>query len=390
MNMSLDIAWKSLNKKNEELCGDTVEIIKTEDSDILILSDGMGSGVKANILSTLTTKIMGTMLKNGATIEECVTTIAKTLPVCQTRQVAYSTFSILQIYKNGQASLIEYDNPGGILIREGHHKDVPFLVREIEGKIMREYHFNVCYGDYYILMSDGVIHAGVGKQSGFGWPYAEVVRYAERYCSSGVSSFRLMSMISNRCNVLYGGEPGDDTTIITIKVTEPKTVNLFTGPPVSKEDDKKLMGEFLRIPGRRIVCGGTSANIAARYLNKPLKASLVYHDPDIPPTAEIEGIDLVTEGVLTLNRTVQMLNGYNAGKVDEPFFNRLYGLDGAAQLGKILVEECTHLNLFVGKATNETYQAAALPFDLSIRQRLVEQLVSECKKMGKTVTVKYY
>ena len=179
MNMSLDIAWKSLNKKKEELCGDTVEIIKTEDSDILLLSDGMGSGVKANILSTLTTKIMGTMLKNGASIEECVTTIARTLPVCQTRHVAYSTFSVLQIYRDGKALLLEYDNPGGILIRGGHHRDVPFLVREIEGKIIREYHFNVCYGDYYVMMSDGVIHAGVGKKSGFGWPRAEVVRYVE-------------------------------------------------------------------------------------------------------------------------------------------------------------------------------------------------------------------
>lgn len=390
MNMSLDIAWKSLNKKKEELCGDTVEIIKTEDSDILLLSDGMGSGVKANILSTLTTKIMGTMLKNGATIEECVTTIAKTLPVCQTRQVAYSTFSILQIYKDGKASLIEYDNPGGILIRDGRHKDVPFIVRELEGKIIREYHFNVCYGDYYILMSDGVIHAGVGKNKGFGWPRGEVVRYAERYCSSGVSSSRLMSMISNRCNVLYGGEPGDDTTVITIKVTEPKTVNLFTGPPVNKEDDERLMQAFMETPGRKIICGGTSATIGARYLNKPLKASLTYYDPDIPPTAELEGIDMVTEGVLTLNRTVQMLSGYNSGKVDEPFFNRLYGKDGAAQLGKVLVEECTQLNLFVGRALNETYQAASLPFDLSIRQRLVEQLIKECEKMGKRVTIKYY
>lgn len=390
MNMSLDIAWKSLNKKKEELCGDTVEIIKTEDSDILLLSDGMGSGVKANILATLTTKIMGTMLKNGASIEECVTTIAKTLPVCKKRQVAYSTFSILQIYKNGEASLIEYDNPGGILIRDGRHKDVPFTVREIEGKIIREYHFNVCFGDYYILMSDGVVHAGVGKTCRFGWPRSEVVRYAERYCSYGISSSRLMSILSNRCNMLYDGEPGDDTTVITIKVTEQKTVNLFTGPPVKKSDDRRAMEEFFQTSGFKIVCGGTSANIASRYLKKPIKTSLVYYDPDIPPTAEIEGIDLVTEGVLTLNRTVQILNDYNGGTVDECFFRRLYGGDGAAQIGKILIEDCTHLNLFVGRAINETYQAANLPFDLSIRQRLTEQLVNECKKMGKTVVVKYY
>ena len=116
----------------------------------------------------------------------------------------------------------------------------------------------------------------------------------------------------------------------------------------------------------------------------------MYYDPDIPPTAEIEGMDLVTEGVLTLNRTVQMLAAYNLGKVDEAFFKQLYGMDGAARLCKILIEECTHLNLFVGRAINETYQAAALPFDLSIRQRLVEQLVNECRKMGKTVSIKYY
>lgn len=390
MNKSLNIAWKSLNMANEELCGDTVEIIRTEDSDILVLSDGMGSGVKANILSTMTTKIMGTMLKNGASIEECVTTVAKTLPVCQTRQVAYSTFSVLQVYKNGEALLLEYDNPGGILIRDGLHKNVPFTVREMEGKIIREYHFNVRYGDYYIMMSDGVIHAGVGNRSGFGWARSEVVSYIEVLCKENISSSRLMSKISNHCYALYDGKPGDDTTVIVIKVTEPKTVNLFTGPPLAKAEDERAMKEFMAAPGSKIVCGGTSAHIVARYLNRPIRTSLEYFDPDIPPTAQIEGIELVTEGVLTLNRTVQILHSYNEGETDEDFFSMLYSMDGAARLGKILIEECTCLNLFIGKAINETYQAANLPFDLSIRQRLVEQLVSECQKMGKTVTVKYY
>lgn len=388
MNMSLDIAWKSLNKKKEELCGDTVEIIKTEDSDILLLSDGMGSGVKANILSTLTTKIMGTMLKNGASIEECVTTIARTLPVCQTRHVAYSTFSVLQIYRDGKALLLEYDNPGGILIRGGRHRDVPFSVREIEGKIIREYHFNVCYGDYYVMMSDGVIHAGVGKKSGFGWPRAEVVRYVEDVCASNISSSRLMSMISNRCNMLYDGEPGDDTTVITIKVTRPKTVNLFTGPPVNKEDDVRAVKEFMARPGRKIVCGGTSSNIVARYLNKPIKASLDYFDPDIPPIAHIKGIDLTTEGVITMTQVLKYAQNYLTDNVC--YYDWSTKKDGASQIARMLFEEATDINFLVGRAMNPAHQNPGLPINFSLKMRIVEEL-SEClKKMGKKIKVSYF
>ncbi|MDU4975201.1 MAG: serine/threonine-protein phosphatase, partial [Hungatella hathewayi] len=111
MGVTVDVAYKSLNKFNEVLCGDKVELLQTEDSNIMILADGMGSGVKANILATLTSKILGTMFLNGATLEECVETIVETLPVCQVRQVAYSTFSILQVFHNGDAYLVEFDNP---------------------------------------------------------------------------------------------------------------------------------------------------------------------------------------------------------------------------------------------------------------------------------------
>ena len=166
MNVSLDVCSKSLNKREEELCGDTVEIVKTADADIIILSDGMGSGVKANILSTLTTRILGTMLKNGETIEDCVETIAMTLPICKVRQVAYSTFAILQIFRDGRAYLVEYDTPACIVIRDGQKLDIEHTERELSGKIIREYRFNIQEDDYFVMMSDGVTHAGVGEDDG--------------------------------------------------------------------------------------------------------------------------------------------------------------------------------------------------------------------------------
>ena len=163
MGITVDVAYKSLNKFTEILCGDKVEMLETEDSNILILADGMGSGVKANILATLTSKILGTMFLNGATLEECVDTIVQTLPVCQVRQVAYSTFSILQVFHNGDAYLVEFDNPGCIFIRDGVLQEIPREIREVEGKKINEFRFKVKKGDALILMSDGTIHAGVGE-----------------------------------------------------------------------------------------------------------------------------------------------------------------------------------------------------------------------------------
>ena len=139
MGVSIDVAWKSLNKHQEELCGDKVEVLKTDDSDIVILADGMGSGVKANILATLTSKILGTMLHEGAALESCVETVARTLPICKVRKVAYATFSILQIFHSGEAYLVEFDNPSCVFIRDAKLINYPYETREIEGKKIHEY-----------------------------------------------------------------------------------------------------------------------------------------------------------------------------------------------------------------------------------------------------------
>ena len=197
MEVSVETCWKSLNKIHEELCGDKVEILKTEDSDVVILADGMGSGVKANILATLTSKILRTMFQKGAPIEQGVETIARTLPICQVRQVAYSTFSILQIFHNGEAYLVEYDNPGCIFVRDGKLMDIPYTVREIEGKKIREYRFQVKLKDCFVLMSDGVIYAGVGELLNFGWTWESMADYTVKCTRDTLSAKRLAAMLAD-------------------------------------------------------------------------------------------------------------------------------------------------------------------------------------------------
>lgn len=390
MNVSVDVSWKSLFKHHEELCGDKVEILKTEDSDICILADGMGSGVKANILATLTSKILGTMFLNGAPIEDAVETIAKTLPVCKVREVAYSTFSILQIFHSGEAYLVEFDNPSCVFIRDKKIVDYPYTKRMIEGKEIHEYRFQVKLNDCFILMSDGVIYAGVGELLNFGWTWESMAEYSLKCTQTTLSAPRLAVMLSQACDDLYAQKPGDDTTVAVVRVIDRKVVNIFTGPPKSKEDDQRLMKEFLSGDSKKVVCGGTSANIAARVLGKEIKTELSYTDSKVPPIATIEGLDLVTEGVLTLSRTLAMLKQYESDEVDVDFFEELDAQNGGAMLAKLLIEECTELNLFVGKAMNIAHQNPNLPFDLSIRMNLVEQMKDVMQKLGKQVRVKYF
>lgn len=391
MGVSIDVAWKSLNKHQEELCGDKVEVLKTDDSDIVILADGMGSGVKANILATLTSKILGTMLHEGAALESCVETVARTLPICKVRKVAYATFSILQIFHSGEAYLVEFDNPSCVFIRDGKIINYPYETREIEGKKIHEYRFTVKKNDCFVLMSDGVIYAGAGAILDLeGWTWDAMAEYTLKCTKQTLSASRLAVMLSQACSELYEEKPGDDTTVAVARVIERRIVNIFTGPPAKKEDDERLIHDFMHTEGKKVVAGGTSANIAARVLGKEIVTKADTSSPDVPPMASIDGIDLVTEGVITLGKSLKLLKKYVRDEFDTEFFDELDADNGASRLAKLLIEECTELNLFVGTAVNAAHKETALNFDLSMRQNLVEQLVRTAEEMGKTVKVMYY
>ena len=389
MKVSIEVSWKSLNKYGEELCGDNVEILKTPDSDIVILADGMGSGVKANILATLTSKILGTMFLKGEPIDEAVETLASTLPVCKVRGVSYSTFSILQIFHNGDAYLVEYDNPGCIFVRNRRLMDIPSEERMIGGKKIKEYRFKAQVDDCFVLMSDGTIYAGVGELLNFGWTWESMADYTLKCVKETRSAARLAALLSKACDDLYQQRPGDDTTVAVTRIIPRKEVAIFTGPPEKKEDDARLMKAFMKTEGKKVVCGGTTSQIAARYLNEKIKNN-ADGTKEVPPTASIRGIDLVTEGVLTMSHTLKLLNTFNSDEVDVDFFEALDADNGAAALARVLIEDCTDVLFFVGRATNqENYDTAGL-FDISVRKNLVEQFKDVLESMGKNVTVQYY
>lgn len=384
-NYYIDIATHSLNKYKEELCGDKVEIFKTSDRTIIVLADGLGSGIKANILATLTTKIAGTMLKKGESIKETIDTIMKTLPVCKIRKIAYSTFGIIEIDKYNNCTIIEYDNPPIFYIRNGKIINLNKNVVMYDNKKVKFSKTVLLESDALILVSDGVIHAGVGHVLNYGWEWEHVAEYLEKQHVK--TAEELNRRLIETCNTLYEGSPGDDTTSVTIKVRTPEIIEVFTGPPENPKDDEYLVRKLMEGKGKKIVCGGTAAKIVARELDKEVKTSFDYIDLDVPPIATIDGIDLVTEGVLTLKKTIDKLEEYKVYKIKEKEISAKK--DGASLLANMFLNECTHVNFLVGKAINPAHQNPDFPIEMSIKLNIVDQLISVLESIGKIVTINY-
>ncbi|MBQ8397247.1 MAG: SpoIIE family protein phosphatase [Clostridia bacterium] len=388
-DLCADIGYKSINHYGEELCGDHVDIIEdSENSTVIVLADGLGSGVKASILSTLTSKIISTMMAAGLPIEECVSTIAATLPVCSVRGVAYSTFTIIHLLDNETATIIQYDNPQVIVLRDGVNYEYPRTEMNIDGKKIISTTLKLQENDIFIAMSDGCSHAGIGGFFNFGWKREEIIHYMEDLAPGGFTAKNLSTILVDECDRLYGNKPGDDTTACVVKIRRREPMNILFGPPSNRDDCNRMMALFFSKEGKHIICGGTTSSIAAKYLGKPLRASLNFERSDVPPIAELEGVDLVTEGVITVNRVLEYARDY----IDQ---NELYEQwnfkrDGASLICQLLFEEATDINFYVGRAVNPAHQNPDLPINFNIKMNLVEELSKCLKLMGKRIKVSYF
>lgn len=383
MKICFDIGVAQLKKCGEELCGDSVETVRTDDAELVVLSDGLGSGVKANILSRLTTKTAATMLRMGGNIAEVIDTVAKTLPIDKQINAAYSTFSILQIKNNGQLYLVEYDNPG-VFIGNSNTLFTPRREEKvIAGKKIYEYQFDAGDRDWLVLTSDGVLNAGTNGHMNVSWDWQRIGSFIENSYAEDKSATDWAEEITSLCNTLYGEKPGDDVTAVVVKVRQPVHVTMLIGPPQRAEDDRMVVRKLMDAPGAKVVCGGTTGEIVGRILGRKVFIDLSSVVEDIPPAGTLPGIDLVTEGAVTLVQALEHLKG------NTKFKELRKAKDGASRLATLL-KNADSIHVMIGLAKNDALHCDDVPAIYAYKHHIIRDLLITLQDLGKAVKGEYY
>ena len=382
-NLCSEIGYMSINHYGEQLCGDHVEIVENDDSSIIVLADGLGSGVKASILSTLTSKIISTMLAAGLDIRDAVETIAATLPICSERKSAFSTFTIIRLVDNMHADIIQYENPSVIMLRNGVHYEFPLTTMTIGEKTIYRSTVELADGDIFVAMSDGILYASEDGVLNNDWSRDKLIEFLEPLSRAELTAKLLTSIIVEETNKLYGGKPFDDATACVIKIRQRQTVNIAIGPPEDMSDNHRMMALFVAKEGKHVVCGGTTAKIAAEYLGVPVQTNPTSPDPDIPPISVIEGVDLTTEGIITVDKILSYAIDYV--KDNRSFEQWCYKKDGASLAARLLFEDATDINMFIGHAANPAHNE--MPINFNVKMQILKKLSKRLKEMGKRVKV---
>ena len=384
-NIFFEIASSQINKYGEELCGDSIISSQNTKDSTVILSDGLGSGVKANILATLTSKIISVMLKKGCELDDVVETLIETLPTCSYRKLAYSTFSVAKFYQTGQVHLFEYDNPPAIIIKKNKLYQVNYETHEICGKMINEAVLKAEVGDWYIFMSDGEVHAGIGGVWNLGWSWERIAEFVEGFVKSDMSAKEVANELTNIANQLYASKPGDDTSVAVVRVKEKRTVKVMIGAPANAELDNFVVDRFMSGKTRKIVCGGTTSNIIGRILKRDVNVIIESIKPGIPPIGTIDGIDLVTEGIITISQLLKQLKDKSLYE-DYQLKNKD---DGVSLLLKEFLS-ADEITLMVGQAINPAHQNPGIPQEFGLKTKITEDIARTLSKMGKHVMLEYY
>lgn len=386
MNYFLDIAQLSVNKFGEELCGDRVKVLRTEQKTWIVLSDGLGSGVKASILATMTSQIIITMLRENAALRDVIETIIDTLPECQVRKIAYATFTVIEInHEDYRFKAINFDNPPIFYFKkQGQITALKQYTRQFFDKQVTISEGQLDQGDFLAVISDGIWYAGLGQAFNFGWGWDNIAQFMSDILEQHVNTAQtVVEKVVRQTDALYGGKPGDDATLVGLYLRQRHAAMIFTGPPLQHKDDAACVKRLLEFDGRRIVCGGTTGNIVAREVGQEIEVDIMTIKEDVPPIGHLNGIHLLTEGILTLSKAMEYIKGANGEYTRLPT-----DINGAAMLAlEVLYADAIYF--LVGQQINPFYQNPLLPTSISIRKNLIEQLANTLRGLDKEMTIEY-
>ena len=371
-DLFIEIESCQQNKHGQDICGDSFMTHKLPEEDrvISVLSDGLGHGLKANILSTMTATMALKFTASDVDLICSAETIMNALPVCRVRNISYATYTIVDIRMQTDISIVEMDNPPFLLIRNGEAISVPFKEVEspsLDERKMKTYSLKALPEDRLVIMSDGISQSGIGtEQLKLGWRVEGCRRFVlDQVCRDPQISARTLAsrILAEALDNEVGNKAYDDMTVAVFYFRQPRRLLVLTGPPFHENRDAHFANIFETFKGRKVICGGTTANIVARELNREVVDHLETTDGDIPPIATFEGADLVTEGLLTLTKVAQFL------EKGETTTRR----NAASMLLERLLESDSIIFL-VGTKINEAHQDPTHPMDLEIRRNLIKRI----------------
>jgi hypothetical protein len=375
----------------ERICGDVFlsRKVKEENRTIVVLSDGMGHGVKANLLATLTATMTMNFTVEHKDVHKIAEIIMNTLPVCSERKVSYSTFTIIDIEDNGQTTIINYDNPECIIIRGNSIFSPHWHTITLDSEINKDKEIKACTfkawkEDRMVMLTDGVTQSGLGKGKyllGFGIDNTRELVLSKIKENEDLSAAKLATFIVNKAHANDEYQSKDDISSVVIYLREPRKLLLCSGPPFDQKNDGYLVKKVQEFRGKKIISGGTTVDIVAKGLNLPVEDTLEFNDPDLPPVSKIDGIDLATEGILTLSKVNGILERFNE--------RTELGKGPADEIIKMFLES-DEIQLCIGTAINIAHQDPNLPVELEIRRSVAKKLAKLLEeKFLKEVTLEF-
>lgn len=370
----IEVDYCQRAKNGQLICGDVFlsEKVKHEDRTVSVLSDGLGSGVKASVLATMTATMALKFTASAMDTLKSAEIIMDTLPICSVRKISYSTFTIVDMASTGETRIIEHGNPPFLLVRPQGELNIAkaeMRPKRWQDRVISISAFNVQREDRIVVLSDGITQAGMGEfRTPRGWGLDDAEKFVREQIrwNPFISARELSRLMVARAEEVDGSTAKDDITCGVVYFRSPRQLLVMTGPPFNRAHDHDLAMMASSTPGRKVICGGTTANIISRLLNREIKDDVSQpRHPRVPPPARMEGIDLVTEGALTLSEALRLL--------EEGFAPEDMRSNAAVRLAGMLLDSDI-VKFAVGTSVNEAHQDPSFPVELDLRRNIVKRI----------------